>query len=157
MNNPRGENSWEQFSTILTLFYALLRRNLPTALTSREILIGSFRILRFCMNKIHKKCRNLHNYHVIIFYLIYVDHLIENIFRTVSFLTFLTIECCSLFWVTSDSMRWIFSTGIWCRDKYLFPNIPHFCVKNFQPGNFHGICQTENFCASLEKIRNIWE
>ena len=73
-----------------------------------------------------KKWRNLNNYHVIIFYLIYVDHLIENIFRTVSFVTFRTIECCSLFWVTSDSMRWIFSTGIWCREKHLFPKIPFF-------------------------------
>ena len=35
---------------------------------------------------------NVHYWHVIIFYLIYVDHLIENIFRTDSFLTFRTIK-----------------------------------------------------------------
>ena len=42
--------------------------------------------------KASKKWRNLHIYHVIIFYLLYVDHLNENIFRTLSFLTFRTIE-----------------------------------------------------------------
>ena len=46
-----------------------------------------------------KKWRNSHNYHVIIFYIIYVDNLIENIFRAVSFFTFRTIE--KLFFVLS--------------------------------------------------------
>ena len=68
----------------------------------------------------------MHNYHFIIFYIIYVDHLIKNIFRTVSLLSFRPIEYCSLFCDTSDSMRLIFSTGIWCREKHLFPNIPSF-------------------------------
>ena len=46
------------------------------------------------------KWRNSHNHHVNIFYLIYVNHLIENIFRTVSFFfTFRTIE--KLFFVLS--------------------------------------------------------
>ena len=59
----------------------------------------------FCENirffgKSHKKMlRNSLNYHVIIFYLIYVDHLIEDIFITVSFLTLRTFE--KLFFVLS--------------------------------------------------------
>ena len=46
-----------------------------------------------------KKWINSHNFHVIIFYLTYVYHLIENIFRTVSFSTLRTIE--KLFFVLS--------------------------------------------------------
>ena len=42
--------------------------------------------------KPQKKWRNSNNYHVIIFYLIYDDHLIENIFGTIVFFTFRTIE-----------------------------------------------------------------
>ena len=47
------------------------------------------------------KRRNLHNYHVIIFYFIYVGQLIENIFRTVCFCfsSYRTIE--KLFFVLS--------------------------------------------------------
>ena len=50
-------------------------------------------------HKPQKKWRNSHNFHVIIFYLTYVYHLIENIFRTVSFSTLRTIE--KLFFVLS--------------------------------------------------------
>ena len=69
---------------------------------------------------------NLHYCHVIIFYLTYGDPLIDNIFRTVSFLHFVQLKSCSLFRVTSDPMRYIFSTGIWCREMHLFPKILYF-------------------------------
>ena len=110
--------------------------------------------------KPQKKWRNLHNYHVIIFYLIYVHHLIENIFRTISCITFRTIE--KLFFVLSyfrfyemNFFHWNLMTWEAFIPKYsVFFRVTH---KNFQPDNFPGICQTENFCASLEKIRNILE
>ena len=67
-----------------------------------------------------KKWRNSYNYHVIIFYLIYVNHLIENIFRTVSFLAFRSIE--KLFFVLSyfRFYKTIFSFGNWCHEKCFY-------------------------------------
>ena len=108
----------------------------------------------FFRQKPQKKWRNLHNYLVIIIYLHYEYHLIENIFGTVSFLAFLTIVCCSLFWVTSDSMRWIFSTGIWCREKHLFPNIRYFFqwrTKNFSLAIFRELARQKMLARHSKK------
>ena len=125
-----------------------------------QVSISFFVNMSAFSTKSTKKWRNSHNYHVIIFYIIYVDNLIENIFRAVSFLHFVQLKSCSLFWVTSDSIRWIFSTGIWCREKHLYSNILHFFerrAKKIQPGKFEENSQTENVCASLEKMQKIWE
>ena len=78
----------------------------------------------------------------------------------VSLLSFRPIEYCSLFCDTSDSMRLIFSTGILCREKHLYTNILNFFerrAKKIQPGKFEENFQTENICASLEKMQKIWE
>ena len=104
-----------------------------------------------------KKWRNSHNYHVIIFYIIYVDNLIENIFRAVSFfLHFVQLKSCSLFWVTSDSIRWIFSTGIWCREKHLYSNILHFFerrAKKFSLASSRKIPRLKMFARLSKKCR----
>ena len=64
-----------------------------------QVSISFFVNMSAFSTKSTKKWRNSHNYHVIIFYIIYVDNLIENIFRAVSFFTFRTIE--KLFFVLS--------------------------------------------------------
>jgi len=66
---------------------------------------------------------------------------------------FVRLKSFSLFWDTSYSMRYIFSAGIWCREKHLFPNIPHF----FKGRKLSENCLAENVCVSLEKMRNIWK
>ena len=101
-----------------------------------------------------KKWRNSHNYHVIIFYIIYVDNLIENIFRAVSFFTFRTIE--KLFFVLSYFRFYemnFFYRNLMPWDAF----IPKFSAffretrKHFQSGNFPRTCQAEIFLRVSQK------
>ena len=55
--------------------------------------------VRFFDTNHKNEWRNSHNYHAIIFYLNYINHLFENNIRTISFFTFRTIE--KLFFVLS--------------------------------------------------------
>ena len=110
----------------------------------------------FCENvrffdKSHKKMwRNSHNYHVIIFYIIYVDNLIENIFRAVSFFTFRTIE--KLFFVLSYFRFYKMNFFCW----NLMPweaIIPKYFVffrvtQKFQSGKL-----LENYCQAEKILR----
>ena len=108
-----------------------------------------------------KKWRNPHNYHVFILYLIYVNHLIENIFRTVSFSTLRTIE--KLFFVLSyfrfyemNFFHWNLMPWEAFIPKYLL-FFSKRRAKNFQPGNYPRTWQAGNLCLSLEKLEKIWE
>ena len=107
-----------------------------------------------------KKWRYLNNYHVIIFYLIYVDHLIENIFRTVSFLTFRTIECCS--YVLSWFRFYAMNCSYWnlMSWKAFFPIYSIFFfewrAKIFSLTIFFMELARLKFLRH-PKIRNIWE
>ena len=101
-----------------------------------------------------KKLWNLHYCHVIIFYLIYVDHLIENMLRTVSFFTFRTIE--KLFFVLSYFRFYgmnFFYWNLMSWDTF----IPNFSVffretrKKCLPGKFQENCPTEIFACHSKK------
>ena len=93
-------------------------------------------------DKCQEKWRNLHNNHVFIFYLLYVDHLIANIFRWFSVLTFRTIE--KLYFVLSyfrfydmNFFHWNLMPWEGFTPKYFSS------YANFQPGKFLENCLTE--------------
>ena len=101
-----------------------------------------------------KKWRNSHNYHVIIFYKIYVDNLIENIFRAVSFFTFRTIE--KLFFVLSYFRFYemnFFHWNLMAWEAFIpkYSSIFRVTRKIFSLGSSRIIARLKFFCALLEK------
>ena len=49
-------------------------------------------------------------------------------FEQIRFWNFIQLRCCSLFWIPSESMRWMLSSWSWCREKHLYPNFSYFLI-----------------------------
>ena len=61
---------------------------------------------------------------------------------------FIQLKCCSLFRVTSESIRWMLTSWSRCRGKHLYPNIWFFLIwptNIFKAGYFRGIYRSEIF------------
>ena len=104
------------------------------------------KISAFSTKATKKKWRNAHNYHAIIFYFIYVNHLIENILKRSVFFRFRTIE--KLFFVLSYFRFYEMNFSYWNLKPWdVF--IPKFSLifrvrgTNFQPVKFSDNCQAE--------------
>ena len=96
----------------------------------------------------------LHYYPVIIFYLPYKDHLIENNIWIDKIRTYIQLKSCSLFWVQSEFIKWIFSIEIWRNENHLYWKFSYFYC-NFQPYWVFPVaanCQAEIFFAQNMKI-----